>query len=92
MRFIGSRSGFTRLLPKRTERIGRGDAETIAVTDEWDKVDKALDGLEHYRVLHPTLVAMRRLVDMVKHDAALACVRRCHTHRLCSLENRRHDA
>ena len=42
----------------------------MAGTDEWDKVDEAFDGLEHYRVLHPTLAAMRKLTHLVKQDAA----------------------
>jgi len=46
----------------------------MAVADEWDKVDEAFDRLEVYRVLHPTLAAMRKLVDMVKHDAAFSDV------------------
>jgi len=46
----------------------------MAVTDEWDKVDEAFDGLERYRVLHPTLAAMRKLAHLVKHDAAFADV------------------
>jgi hypothetical protein len=46
----------------------------MAVTDDWDKVDEAFDRLEHYRVLHPMLAAMKKLVDMVKHDPAFADV------------------
>lgn len=46
----------------------------MAVADEWDEVNQAFDRLEHYRVLHPTLAAMRKLVDMVKPDAAFADV------------------
>jgi len=46
----------------------------MAVADEWDEVDKAFGRLERYRRLHPTLAAMRKLVDMVKHDAAFADV------------------
>lgn len=46
----------------------------MAVTDEWDAVSQALDRLEPYSRLRPTLVAMRKLVDMVKHDAAFVDV------------------
>ena len=46
----------------------------MAVTDEWDKVDEAFDCLEHYRVLQPTLAAMRKLTHLVKQDAAFADV------------------
>ena len=46
----------------------------MALADEWDEVDEAFDRLEHHRVLHPTLAAMRRLVEVVKHDAAFADV------------------
>jgi hypothetical protein len=46
----------------------------MAVADEWGKVDSAFERLERYRVLHPTLAAMRRLVDMLKHAPAFADV------------------
>jgi hypothetical protein len=46
----------------------------MAVTDEWDEVDQAFDGLEAHSALHSTLAAMRKLVNMVKHDAAFADV------------------
>jgi len=46
----------------------------MAVADEWGKVDSAFERLERYRVLHPALAAMRRLVDMLKHDPAFADV------------------
>jgi hypothetical protein len=46
----------------------------MAVTGEWDDVDEAFDRLECHRVLHPTLVAMRKLAHLVKQDAAFAGV------------------
>ena len=46
----------------------------MVVTDEWDKVDEAFDRLERYRVLHPTLAAMKKLAHLVKQDAAFADV------------------
>ncbi|NVJ00341.1 hypothetical protein HV824_19735 [Myxococcus sp. AM009] len=46
----------------------------MAAADEWDNVDSAFGRLERYRVLHPALAAMRRLVDMIKHDPAFADV------------------
>jgi hypothetical protein len=44
----------------------------MAIADEWDDVNEALDRLEFYRALHPTLVAIGKLVDMIKHDPAFA--------------------
>ncbi|RKG71638.1 hypothetical protein D7V80_00835 [Corallococcus sp. CA054B] len=44
----------------------------MAMADEWNKVDKAFDRLERYRVLHPTLAAMRKLAHLVKENAAFA--------------------
>jgi hypothetical protein len=46
----------------------------MAIDDEWDEVNKAFDGLERHRVLHPALAAMRKLVDLVKHDPMFADV------------------
>lgn len=42
--------------------------------DEWDEVDEAFTRLERYRVLHPTLTAMRKLVPLVRGDEAFADV------------------
>lgn len=47
----------------------------MTATDGWDEVDEAFDRLEQYRVLHPTLDAMRKLVHLVKQDAPFANVR-----------------
>lgn len=46
----------------------------MAVTDEWDKVSTAFEHLKRYRVLHPTVAAMRKLVDLIKHDASFSDV------------------
>ena len=46
----------------------------MAVAKEWDEVEEAFARLERHGVLHPTLAAMRKLVDLVKHDVALADV------------------
>lgn len=57
-----------------TDSALKNSTETMAATDEWDKVDDAFDRLEQYRVLHPTLAAMRKLVHLVKQEAAFADV------------------
>ncbi|RKG52235.1 hypothetical protein D7X30_34155 [Corallococcus sp. AB011P] len=44
----------------------------MAIADEWDKVDEAFDRLERYRVLHPTLAAMRKVALVLKENAAFA--------------------
>ncbi len=44
------------------------------IADEWGEVDKAFERLELYHTLHPMLAAMKKLVDMVKHDPAFADV------------------
>jgi len=44
------------------------------IADEWDEVTKALERLELYHTLQPTLAAMKKLVDMIKHDPAFADV------------------
>jgi hypothetical protein len=46
----------------------------MAVANEWDKVNEAFNRLDHYRVLQPTLAAMRKLVEMVQHDSAFGDV------------------
>src|SRR5262249_44375021 len=43
-------------------------------TGEWNEVDAVFEGLGRYLVLHPTLAAMRRLVDAIKSDVAIADV------------------
>lgn len=44
----------------------------MPIADRWAKVDAAFERLQRHRVLHPTLAAMRALVDRVKSDAAFA--------------------
>ena len=43
-------------------------------TAEWDKVEEAFARLDRLRVLAPALVAMRKLVEMIKLDASFADV------------------
>jgi hypothetical protein len=51
-----------------------GDGEPLdaprLVPDPWDRVDEAFARLARYRVLHPTLAAMRKLVDAIRPDPA----------------------
>lgn len=42
----------------------------MAIADEWNKVDEAFNRLQQYRVLHPTLIAMRKLVDLLRSNSA----------------------
>ena len=47
----------------------------MAVASQWDKVLEALESLYVHKGLHPTLAAMRKLVEMVKGDPAFAGIR-----------------
>ncbi|MBU1412528.1 hypothetical protein KKC22_13535 [Myxococcota bacterium] len=42
----------------------------MALGDHWEAADKAFEHLEYYRMLHPYLVAMRRLVGRLRLDPA----------------------
>lgn len=42
----------------------------MAIDDKWDETDKAFDLLECYRVIRPTLTAMRKLINMIQNDLA----------------------
>ncbi len=44
----------------------------MAIADEWKQVIKQLDTLSVYKVVHPTLNAMRKVVGMIKDDPAFA--------------------
>lgn len=46
----------------------------MAIAEEWNEVDQAFNRLDQHHVLHPTLAAMRKLVEMIKQDAAFADV------------------
>jgi hypothetical protein len=52
----------------------------MAVAHEWDKVIEQLDTFSVYQVAHPTLLAMKKLVGMIKDDPAFADVRPMRSH------------
>lgn len=44
----------------------------MTIVEKWGKIERALDRLEVYRVLKPTLDAMRKLVALIRYDPAFA--------------------
>lgn len=46
----------------------------MAVAEEWYEVDRALQRLEQHSVLQPALVAMRKVVKLVRHSPEFADV------------------
>lgn len=44
----------------------------MAIVDKWDEIERAFDRLEVYRVVKPTLDAMRKLIALIRHDPAFA--------------------
>jgi hypothetical protein len=46
----------------------------MAVANEWTDVDKAFERLGTHHSLHPTLAAMKKLVDLIRQDPAFADV------------------